>query len=158
MSATEWTVTEEVDTEEIGAPENIETLRKLGVIPGRTPDGVTGGQLRRWSYVSLEGHLALPAAFTKSFDVAVRLGKVMRSDGSFDRLKSWDDALAVAVRPSHRDKAMRLLDMVDRRQWRRHVAAWEGARMAHRCADQPRGSVVLFLYPERKCPACGQDL
>jgi hypothetical protein len=158
VSAEPWTVTEEIPTEEIGDPLNIKGLRQLDVVPGRTPDGITAGQLRRWSYVSLEGHLALPASVTKSFDVAVRLGKIMRSDGSFDRLNTWKDAAAVEVRPVHRDRAMKLLGMKESRQWRRHREAWERVRMAHRCTDKPRGSLVLFLYPERKCPACGQDL
>jgi hypothetical protein len=157
VSADGWTVAEQIPSEEIGDPLNIEQLRRRAVTPGRTIEGITAGQMRRWSYVSLEGHLALPAGVTKSFDVAVRLGKIMRSDGSFDPLNNWKDAAAVEVRPVHRERVMRLLGM-DGRTWRRHRGAWEKARMAHRCEGKPRGSVVLFLYPERKCPACEQDL
>ena len=112
-------------------------------------------QRNRWSAVTLEGALALPEGTMKAWEVAVRLGKVMRSDGTFERLRNVDDALCVVVSRVHRDRILALISRT-RRTWERDVSAWVGARMAHRCPG--RHSVVLFLSPQKVCPVCSYEL
>jgi len=119
-------------------------------------DGLTKQQWKRWSYVSLKGTLAIPPGALRAFEVAVRLGKIMREDRTFDPIRNAGDVLCIEVRPVHRDKALELLQR-EPRTWERHVSAWCSARMAHRCPNKSRGVVVLFLRPEEVCPACGSN-
>jgi hypothetical protein len=111
-------------------------------------------QRNRWSAVTLEGALALPEGTMKAWEVAVRLGRVMRTDGTFERLRNVDDALCVVVSRVQRDRTLALISRT-RRTWERDVSAWVAVRMAHRC---PGHSVVLFLSPRKVCPACGYGL
>jgi hypothetical protein len=107
--------------------------------------------------VSLDGVRAIPSGALKPFEVAVRLGKIMREDHTFDPIRNAGDVLCIEVRPVHRDKALELLQR-EPRTWERAVTAWCRVRMAHRCLSKPRGVVVLFLRPEEVCPACESKL
>lgn len=126
-------------------------------VPANGSSSVTDKQWHRWSYVTLEGQLQLPPASLQLWEVAIRVGKIMRRDKSFDRIKSQEDVLCVEVRPQQRDLVLSLVDRQER-WWRTCVTAWEAVRMAHRCPDAPRGAVRLFLAPEARCPVCSEDL
>ena len=120
--------------------------------------GLTPRQWRRFSFVTARGWAALPESGLRAFAVAACLGKMMNKVGTFDRIRNVGDALCVVVRPGVRDRVCRLIHASDaeHRMWRRHVAGWIKAGMAHRCPNQPRGTVTLFLEPQQVCPACAR--
>jgi hypothetical protein len=130
----------------------------LDVAEEHRETGLTAGQWRRFSFVTARGWAALPDSGLRAFAVAACLGKIMTKDGTFDRIRNLGDALCVVVRPGARDRVRRLLGANDAegRMWRRHVAGWIKAGMAHRCPNQPRGTVTLFFEPQQVCPACAR--
>lgn len=123
----------------------------------REPPALTFKQFKRWSSLTLRGSLSLPPGTYQAFDVAMKLGKIMKADGTFDWIRTPGDVSCVEVRAVHRDRVLGLLDR-SKRTWRDDVVAWEAVRMAHRCPGLPRGTVRLFIEPESKCPACGAAL
>ena len=130
----------------------------LDVAEEHRQTGLTRGQWRRFSFVTARGWVALPESGSKAFALATCLGKMMTKQGTFDRLRSFGDALCVVVRPNIRDRIIDLLEAADpdRRMWRKHVSGWIEAGMAHRCKSQPRGSVTLFFEPQDGCPVCAR--
>jgi hypothetical protein len=110
--------------------------------------------------VTLEGKLAVRGPGYELFDLATTLGKMMAPGGTFRTLLPGEAAIAVVVRPSHRDKVLELAGMTDR-AWRTYVSKWEDGCMAHRnCFGAGRGGVTLFFHPQSSCtvPACGATL
>ena len=111
--------------------------------------GLTKGQWRRFSSLTVRGLVVLPDSGWRAFLLATSLGKMMTKEGTFERLRRGELGLGVVVRPNVRDRVIDLLeaDDPDRRMWRKHVSEWIEAGLAHRCKSQPRGSVTLFLSP-----------
>jgi hypothetical protein len=116
--------------------------------------GLTAGQWRRFAFITTRGWAALPDAGCKTFALAACLGKMLNRNGTYERIRHGDEASCVVVRPIVRDRVLTLQGRGQRR-WREEVVGWVGVGMAHRCADQPRGTVVLFFEPHDDCPACG---
>ena len=123
---------------------------------GQGAEALTVKQRKRWSPLTVDGILARPANTAQAHDLAMSLGKVMRGDGTFEPLRHADDMLCVEVRPSHRDRVRRLLELSPW-SWGEYVRRWEGAGLAHKCVGLGRGSVRLFLDPAAVCPVpkCG---
>lgn len=97
----------------------------------------------------MRGIVALPAEVFRLWALAAALGKTLRNDGTFEALRGSNEALAVEVRPIHRDRALGLLGK-DPRTWRRAVRTMVSARMAHRCEGLPRGTIRVFFEPETR--------
>jgi len=148
----------DAEVRELGFEPTPRGWRRLGVAEELEATGLTPGERRRWAMISVRGWAALPARRARTFAVAASLGKIKRKDGSFNRISNARDALCVVVRPEHRDRVLKVLGGRQARQWQRDVAAWVAVGMAHRCPDQPRGSVSLFFEPQEECPACHASL
>src|SRR3972149_4084203 len=106
--------------------------RRVGVAEELEATGLTPGECRRWAMISVRGWAALPARRACTFAVAASLGKIMRKDGSFNRISNARDALCVVVRPEHRDRVLKVLGGRQARQWQRDVGAGVGAGVGRR--------------------------
>jgi hypothetical protein len=107
--------------------------------------------------VTIDGILARPPSTAQAHDLGLAIGKVMRSDRTFEPLRNSDDMLCVEIRPTHRDKVLGLLGLSPW-SWGEYVRRWEAVGLAHRCPELDRGAVRLFPRPEVVCPICGESL
>jgi hypothetical protein len=124
------------------------------------PSDEAGNELRlfdmaRYSPVSVQVLLRLPESNCRAFVVASALGRFLRSDGSWEQLRSGKDAAGTLVTKRRRGVILAALG-ISAVRWRHLCLDWERRYVAHRCAP---GTVFLFthaLYEE--CPACHAEI
>ena len=61
--------------------------------------------------MTVEGILARPLSAAQAHDLGLALGKVMRSNRTFEQVRSSADMLCVEIRPTHRDKVLGLFQL-----------------------------------------------
>jgi hypothetical protein len=109
----------------------------------------------RYSPVSAEVMLKLPAGNTRAFMVASALGWFKDAEGSPDRIRSGREAAGSLVTPRRLPVILHALQL-GQRQWQRYVTDWCGRYVAHRCTP---GSVFLFTHSlYLNCPACKAEI
>lgn len=92
----------------------------------------------------LSAILKFPSSSLKTFQVAWIHGTWIPPDGTARKLKERERAIASQVRPTHRDKTLRILGL-EKKTWDNNVTQWTKLRMAHQCS----GTIVtLFTEPQ----------
>lgn len=105
----------------------------------------------RFPPMRVAAYLQLPEASARSFAVAGALGRIVRTDGTFEPLGTMRDAAGVVVGRAQRKRVMAALNIKAER-WRRLIIEWESRYVAHRCSGD---STCLFVRPFlEECPAC----
>jgi hypothetical protein len=104
----------------------------------------------RFSPVRRSGWLALPASVGTHFGVATTFGRLLCADGTFRRVSTTRDTIAVVLRSKDR-KALRDTLDISASQLRNEVIVWRESSMAHACS---RDVLTLYVRPEERCPYC----
>jgi hypothetical protein len=91
----------------------------------------------------------------KAFVIAGAVGRLIKENGSTDRLRNGREAAASVIVKNRLPAALEAIG-INRRQWNSYVTDWEDRYIAHRCAD---GAVCLFTRPLLPaCPACKAEI
>jgi hypothetical protein len=104
----------------------------------------------RFSPVRRSGWLALPPSVGTHFGVATTFGRLLCADGTFRRVSTTRDTIAVVLRSKDR-KALRETLGISASQLRNEVIVWRESSMAHGCS---RDVLTLYVRPEEQCPYC----
>lgn len=136
-----------------------EILPALGIEPselfgnGHRPLGLRQERLfpaERFSPVRRSGWLALPPSVARNFGVASTFGRLLVVDGTFRRVASTNETLAIVLNRKDR-QALRDVLGISPNQLRNEVVVWRQSSMAHACSYD---LLTLFVRPEQMCAYC----